>query len=209
MSDPLTALMHAVQVMNLLKTLIMKALREREETVTEGCSPMSSRSSGRPTDEEFDSQQEGMDMSCESTGQVTDDDEPTDYSHSSDEKDEIESLSEIEECFLRQLDENENAKNGFRKQLEGILCRDHDSPIRSCTLTGDSCPSFSDSKIGSSCLSTSDGEDSRTGSTALGLTVSSINGVPAVCRNTSDIEMVENLVECTPPLALCVPNESV
>ncbi|KAJ9543197.1 hypothetical protein OSB04_022904 [Centaurea solstitialis] len=33
MSDPLTALMHAVQVMNLLKTLITKTLREREETV--------------------------------------------------------------------------------------------------------------------------------------------------------------------------------
>ncbi|XP_078440155.1 rho GTPase activating protein with PAK-box/P21-Rho-binding domain-containing protein [Wolffia australiana] len=31
MSDPLTALMHAVQVMNLLKTLILRALREREE----------------------------------------------------------------------------------------------------------------------------------------------------------------------------------
>lgn len=31
MSDPLTALMHAVQVMNFLKTLILKALREREE----------------------------------------------------------------------------------------------------------------------------------------------------------------------------------
>eukprot|EP00252_Welwitschia_mirabilis_P005405 TRINITY_DN1588_c0_g1_i3.p1 TRINITY_DN1588_c0_g1~~TRINITY_DN1588_c0_g1_i3.p1 ORF type:complete len:373 (-),score=88.44 TRINITY_DN1588_c0_g1_i3:790-1908(-) len=31
MSDPLTALMHAVQVMNFLKTLILKTLREREE----------------------------------------------------------------------------------------------------------------------------------------------------------------------------------
>ncbi|KAH7578097.1 hypothetical protein JRO89_XS01G0340600 [Xanthoceras sorbifolium] len=32
MADPLTALIHAVQVMNLLKTLILKALREREES---------------------------------------------------------------------------------------------------------------------------------------------------------------------------------
>ncbi|KAL9150163.1 hypothetical protein ABFS82_12G151600 [Erythranthe guttata] len=31
MSDPLTALMHAVQVMNFLKTLIVKTLREREQ----------------------------------------------------------------------------------------------------------------------------------------------------------------------------------
>ncbi|QCD77497.1 rho GTPase-activating protein 5-like [Vigna unguiculata] len=33
MADPLTALIHAVQVMNFLKTLILKTLREREESV--------------------------------------------------------------------------------------------------------------------------------------------------------------------------------
>lgn len=35
MSDPLTALMYAVQVMNFLKTLIIRTLREREESVVE------------------------------------------------------------------------------------------------------------------------------------------------------------------------------
>ncbi|KAF8379938.1 hypothetical protein HHK36_027403 [Tetracentron sinense] len=35
MADPLTALIHAVQVMNLLKTLIIKTLREREESAIE------------------------------------------------------------------------------------------------------------------------------------------------------------------------------
>ncbi|KDP37313.1 hypothetical protein JCGZ_06767 [Jatropha curcas] len=35
MSDPLTALMYAVQVMNFLKTLIVRTLREREESVIE------------------------------------------------------------------------------------------------------------------------------------------------------------------------------
>ncbi|KAH7836553.1 hypothetical protein Vadar_002857 [Vaccinium darrowii] len=35
MADPLTALMHAVQVMNFLKTLIVKILREREDSVIE------------------------------------------------------------------------------------------------------------------------------------------------------------------------------
>ncbi|KAL3517505.1 hypothetical protein ACH5RR_020094 [Cinchona calisaya] len=210
MSDPLTALMHAVQVMNLLKTLIMKTLREREETVTEGCSPMSSRLSDRPTDEDFDSQQEEMDTSCESTGPATDDDEPANYSHSSDEKDEIESLSDIEECFLRQLDENENAKNDFGKQLEGISCRDHGSPIISgCTFNGDSDPSLSHSKIGNSCLSTSDGEDLRTGSATLELKVSDINGVPAVCRNTNDVEMVENTAESNPPMPLGLLTKSI
>ncbi|KAI3444363.1 hypothetical protein Pfo_001028 [Paulownia fortunei] len=34
MADPLTALIHAVQVMNFLKTLIMKTLREREDSAT-------------------------------------------------------------------------------------------------------------------------------------------------------------------------------
>ncbi|WCJ34289.1 Rho GTPase-activating protein 1 [Euphorbia peplus] len=35
MSDPLTALMYAVQVMNFLKTLVVRTLREREESVIE------------------------------------------------------------------------------------------------------------------------------------------------------------------------------
>lgn len=36
MADPLTALIHAVQVMNFLKTLIIKTLREREESAAQG-----------------------------------------------------------------------------------------------------------------------------------------------------------------------------
>nr|GFB42662.1 Rho GTPase-activating protein 5-like [Tanacetum cinerariifolium] len=35
MADPLTALMYAVQVMNFLKTLIVKTLREREDVIIE------------------------------------------------------------------------------------------------------------------------------------------------------------------------------
>lgn len=34
MADPLTALIHAVQVMNFLKTLILKTIRERDESAT-------------------------------------------------------------------------------------------------------------------------------------------------------------------------------
>ncbi|KAF7152793.1 hypothetical protein RHSIM_Rhsim01G0279300 [Rhododendron simsii] len=65
-SDPLTALMHAVQVMNLLKTLIMRTLRDREEAATEGYSPMSSSYSSDPrTDGEIDDNQQDMDTSCE------------------------------------------------------------------------------------------------------------------------------------------------
>ncbi|KAI6674691.1 hypothetical protein NL676_002597 [Syzygium grande] len=106
MSDPLTALMHAVQVMNLLKTLIMKTLREREEAAAGGYSPMSSRSSGRQTDYEYDSQQE-MDTSCELRGPTSDfdDNEDANYSRSCVDEDEGRSPSEIEDCFLRQLEE--------------------------------------------------------------------------------------------------------
>ncbi|CAM6046615.1 unnamed protein product [Sphagnum compactum] len=42
MSDPLTALMHAVQVMNLLKTLIIHTLRQRRAAQAETTSPRSS-----------------------------------------------------------------------------------------------------------------------------------------------------------------------
>ncbi|XP_074312226.1 rho GTPase-activating protein 2-like [Silene latifolia] len=116
MSDPLTALMHAVQVMNLLKTLITKTLRERDESPMGDYSPMSSRSSGRESDEEYDSQQE-METSCDSRGPASDCDELVDEDENVVEGG---SLSVIEECFLRQLDDinmstgnNEDAKISY------------------------------------------------------------------------------------------------
>ncbi|KAI4300495.1 hypothetical protein L6164_033866 [Bauhinia variegata] len=44
MADPLTALMYAVQVMNFLKTLVVKTLREREESIL-GSNPVSNLNS--------------------------------------------------------------------------------------------------------------------------------------------------------------------
>ncbi|CAN4101199.1 unnamed protein product [Withania somnifera] len=202
MSDPLTALMHAVQVMNLLKTLITKTLRERGEVEDGEYSPMSSRSSGRLTDEEFDSQLE-MDTSCESAGPPSDDDDVDEqdrYSYSSEERDEVESLSEIEESFLRQLDENEHAKNDFRKQLEGILCREHVISTSACTENGDSSVSFSDSIIASSGLSTSDSEESRDTSVTRGHKVES-NRSTGACGSMEDVEIVDvNMVESAVPV---------
>ncbi|KAL6978448.1 Rho GTPase-activating protein 2 [Sarracenia purpurea var. burkii] len=158
MSDPLTALMHAVQVMNLLKTLIMRTLREREEASTGGYSPMSSRSSDHQTDVEIDSQRE-MGTSCELRGPMSD----SDYHHGNSGEDEVdvESLTEIEQCFLRQLDEKDNAKNSFLKEVDhvdeeeeeeelvGELLRDHENPRSGSE-------SFRETKNGSSGLSTSD-----------------------------------------------------
>ncbi|KAL6500399.1 Rho GTPase-activating protein 2 [Orobanche hederae] len=164
MSDPLTALMHAVQVMNLLKTLITKTIREREEGCGGGYSPLSSHSSDRQTDEDYDDSQQEMDTSCASTGLLSDDDEEEEYPYGtcSKDRDELGCLSEIEESFLRQLDENENAKNGFRKQLERILCRDNAGPESGSAFNnGDTDFSLSGSKIGSLFVSMSDSEDSR------------------------------------------------
>ncbi|CAH9111503.1 unnamed protein product [Cuscuta epithymum] len=175
MTDPLTALMHAVQVMNLLKTLITKTLRERVQSAG-GYSPMSSRSSygnSSYTHEE-------LDTGCESSVPPASDDEQSHYGYISEDRDEVESLSEIEDCFLRRLDENETAKNGFRKQLEGILCRDIISPNGGPPLMiCNSSFSFSDSKVESSGLSTSDGEESRASSVASGPTVN-VHRLPEV-----------------------------
>ncbi|KAK4407070.1 Rho GTPase-activating protein 2 [Sesamum angolense] len=171
MSDPLTALMHAVQVMNLLKTLITKTLRDRDEAADGGYSPLSSHSSDRQTDEEYDSQQE-MDTSCESTGMASDDDddeEQAQYSPcSEDDKDEVESLR--------------------------ILCREHASPASGSPLNADSGLSLSDSRVGSSCLTTSDGEDSRITCIASGLKMDTEN-LPETTALTGDLDMVENFVE--------------
>lgn len=46
MADPLTALMYAVQVMNFLRTLIEKTLREREDHVIEQASALNTEPSG-------------------------------------------------------------------------------------------------------------------------------------------------------------------
>jgi hypothetical protein len=50
MADPLTALIHAVQVMNFLKTLIMKTLKERKEK--DGALQASQSCSGSPNDQD-------------------------------------------------------------------------------------------------------------------------------------------------------------
>lgn len=120
MSDPLTALMHAVQVMNLLKTLITKTLRDREDAAATDCgySPMSYRS-GRQSDYS----QEEMETSCELRRQPSSEDD----NDGDEDDDEVESLSEIEENFIKQLMENENAKDCFKKEL-GNMVKQRSSP---------------------------------------------------------------------------------
>ncbi|KFK30909.1 hypothetical protein AALP_AA6G041700 [Arabis alpina] len=115
MTDPLTALMHAVQVMNLLKTLITRTLAEREESATgsEGYSP--SHSSNSQTDSDSDNAQD-MEVSCESQGTDSEcgeeeEEEEQQQEHLSprsihEDENDIESLSSVEKCFLTQLNNN-------------------------------------------------------------------------------------------------------
>ncbi|MED6132155.1 Rho GTPase-activating protein 2 [Stylosanthes scabra] len=186
MSDPLTALMHAVQVMNLLKTLIMKSLREREETAT-GYSPMSSRSSNRQSEEEYDSQRE-MDTSGELRGtKLGYDDHHPHYSHSSDgEEGEAESLSEIEECFLKQLDDD-NTKGFSQQEPSGYL--------QSCYsgFSIESTASIADG-TGNSSLSSIDGERLRTRVAAVNSNIE--NSSPSIeCTGTNDTKMIDKFTD--------------
>uniref|UniRef100_A0A7N0ZW48 Uncharacterized protein n=1 Tax=Kalanchoe fedtschenkoi TaxID=63787 RepID=A0A7N0ZW48_KALFE len=116
MSDPLTALMHAVQVMNLLKTLIMKTIREREEA-SDGysASPSPSSYSSQASDGGLDSQHE-TDMDCECTrpSMESEYNYGTQFSDSRRDEggEEAEFLAEIEECFLKHINEAEEIISG-------------------------------------------------------------------------------------------------
>ncbi|XP_047155942.1 rho GTPase-activating protein 2-like [Vigna umbellata] len=181
MSDPLTALMHAVQVMNLLKTLIMKTLREREETTPGGYSPMSFHSSGRQSEDEYDSQRE-MDTSGELRGAKSDYD--AHYGHSS--EGEAESLSEIEECFLKQLDEN---TKGFSQEPAGHLEK-YVSTISYSAYSMEPSISVTDKKAGNSCLRTTLTSSVDTSSSSIG------------CTSTKDVEMVDKFADSISPVTL-------
>lgn len=117
MSDPLTALMHAVQVMNLLMTLIMKTLTEREEAAG---SPTSFHSS----EEEYESEEE-MDIS---DGEDEEREE---------EEEETEPLCEIEE-YAVSFTESEISKSSSSSSCEEMSVRssvDTSSPSINCAGT--------------------------------------------------------------------------
>ncbi|XP_078148506.1 rho GTPase-activating protein 2-like isoform X2 [Carex rostrata] len=98
MSDPLTALMHAVQVMNLLKTLILKTLGDREDE--EICTYSPSSSCTMLSDREIDNNSNNTDEGYNSCSKGNTE---TETSYSSEVED-CDSLREIEECFLKRLE---------------------------------------------------------------------------------------------------------
>lgn len=116
MSDPLTALMHAVQVMNFLKTLILRTLRERDDAATGEYTPYSSPASSSQHDDAeccYGSERD-MDRSCETEmsdmhSQISKSGRHADYlvryNTCFDSEQEIDDhLSEVEEGFLRRLE---------------------------------------------------------------------------------------------------------
>ncbi|KAK8711550.1 hypothetical protein V6N13_146831 [Hibiscus sabdariffa] len=187
MSDPLTALMHAVQVMNLLKTLIIKTLRKREETAMGGYSPMSSHSCDGHTDEEFDSPHE-TDTSCELRGLASGYDNAL-YDNCSGDEDEVEadadadaeSLDEIQECVSIHPDENENVTHSLSEEAVEESQREHASP-RSCSGRNiESGVSFMDNRNGNPASSTSNGEKNIDGADMIGkLDESTTSDVPSM-----------------------------
>ncbi|KAL6952431.1 Rho GTPase-activating protein 2 [Sarracenia purpurea var. burkii] len=202
-SDPLTALMHAVRIMNLLKTLIVKTLREREEAAIRVYSPLSSHSSDHSpdhqTDGEIDCQKE-MDSSYQLRGPMSECDDEDHYSSSCKDEEDIQSLSEIEECFLRQFNEKNNAI--ILEESVGDLqrCR-HVSPRSGSTSYRESGILFSDGKVQSSGLSTSDGEDS--GVSIVGVGLKDGLKIPSeLCKNTNDLEIMVDKLESASPVSL-------
>jgi len=170
MSDPLTALMHAVQVMNLLKTLILNTLRKREEAAEGGYSPMSSGSSDRQSEGDYDSQQ--------------DDDDGDHHDHhlhdviysptsEEDEEGDASSVSEIVECFLKRLDEK--TKRFSEKPVDNNL---------------ESNLSFTDIKTENSCSSFSSEDDSRTTLTAEESNADTSSSSMG-STSTNDVEMID------------------
>lgn len=199
MSDPLTALMHAVQVMNLLKTLIMKTLREREETTTCGYSPMSFHSSDRRSElDEYDSHRE-VDTSGELRGTKSDYDDHAHYSHSSSEEEvEAESLSEIEECFLKKLDEN---TKGFSEEVPEGYLQEYVSSRKCSGYSVEPAISITDNKTGNSCLSCSDQEKLRSTLNELDSNLDTTS--PSVeWTGTKDVEMIDKFTDSVSPVPL-------
>ncbi|KAJ0980709.1 hypothetical protein J5N97_008964 [Dioscorea zingiberensis] len=166
MSDPLTALMHAVQVMNLLKTLILKVLREREETASEeyssfSSSPMSNQQDDY--DDDCDSHKE-MDTKGDEGKSIFDDSQASTHNqvdvnvgselteqisdcfilnYRNTSEDEDDSIQDIENCFLRQLEWKEECRNS----------EDQTTPLSCSDFNASSCFSSAASKATSSITS--------------------------------------------------------
>lgn len=215
MSDPLTALMHAVQVMNLLKTLILKTLREREEAAMSEYSDFSCSPSNNAGNDDYNSQQD-VDMSEEESSEITSDDEPETYTQEEVElsvesqrcisvrrssynqhycgdftKDEDDSLTDIELCFLRQLEwKSENGNLGENNTSQGLSSSGNAAQICHSDFNVVSCDSLIERKEDSSV--TIDGSDLES-NTSIDAEAEVNNSSKE--NNSNEVEMVECRVD--------------
>jgi hypothetical protein len=118
MSDPLTTLMHAVQVMNLLKTLIIKTLRDRDDEETCTYSPCSSCT--MLSEQEIDNNSNNY--NDEGYSSYTKDKIEIETSYSSEVED-CDSLGEIKDCFLKRLERKEEEGNLDRSAITDCEAR--------------------------------------------------------------------------------------
>ena len=187
MSDPLTALMHAVQVMNLLKALILRTLREREDAAAEGeySAFSSSPSSEQQGEDDLDSEK-AMDMSGE-LKEVASDDCMVNYCDSS-QDDENDAANAIEDCFLKRLE----WKGHVADLIRDSITLDFYSSDQTTQWT------YSDLNVGSGLL-LSEHESSRTSNNESHVEAKS----KLECKEGGQVEMVEATSE-TSKLALCL-----
>ncbi|PON75475.1 Rho GTPase-activating protein [Parasponia andersonii] len=134
MADPLTALFHAVQVMNLLKTLILKTLREREE------SPSKSRSLSSCS--KFPDKKTDLSSSAPNKGEAIKQSSDTcaveQPEHGTSTLNSIE--SDIDEklwCSHPKSDEEDNSKSRSDSNRTPEVCRIRESEFRDGYESGD------------------------------------------------------------------------
>ncbi|KAG4914145.1 hypothetical protein AAZX31_19G244100 [Glycine max] len=123
MADPLTALIHAVQVMNFLKTLILKTLRERDESIAKARQLSSLLDSPSCKGDSHPLEVNNKEESCEEETEETCSTKPpvkSKFSRTS-------TLGRIEWCIEEKLWRSEEKGNGVG-ELESVS--DSSSPSR-------------------------------------------------------------------------------
>ncbi|KAG0480970.1 hypothetical protein HPP92_011828 [Vanilla planifolia] len=114
LSDPLTSLMHAVQVMNLLKILILKTIRERGEQATEVFWPSPPSSQEATEDESYEKKKSYESSSSDGLSEEEEEEEETAMGVGGARDDccsvNEQIVEEIESGFLMQLDWKEETR---------------------------------------------------------------------------------------------------
>lgn len=117
MADPLTALIHAVQVMNFLKTLILKTLRERDESIAKARQLSSLLDSPSCKGDSHPMEVNNKEESCEEETEETCSTKPpvkSKFSRTS-------TLGRIEWCIEEKLWRSEEKGNGVVGEFESVL----------------------------------------------------------------------------------------